>query len=145
MGWSGKNGKVYKGATTRTSDSRYIASGDVTTALAEVTAWDAEGHSRLDVYGHSDSLGFEDTCSGTEGVTGTVALKVINVSTLLLPGKIYQLKLESAAITLTGLATLSAVPVSTQIDGGQAVSATYRFQSKGVWIYGAGTGSDGAA
>lgn len=141
MGWSGKTGKVYYGLCARTALGAYTPATP-STVLCEVLSWDADADEEIDAYGHSESSGFRDTCIGTQGVKGTVELK-LQGSLPMTPGKVYSLLLQNAAISLSGMAVFDGVPISTKINGGQAVSATYRFQSKLAWVFAAGTGLDG--
>ena len=141
MGWSGKNGEVLYGAAVHAVDGTYTA-GTATTTLLEVTNWNADGKFRVHTYGCSGSAGYQITCVGTGSVTGDIEVK-LQSSLTLNPGKCYSMILRNAAVTLTGRGTIEGAPVSTRIDGGDPVSATYRFQSDGAWMFAAGTGTDG--
>lgn len=140
MGWSGKTGKVYAIAAIRSATGGWNASTP-STEVAEVVGWNADGKFRVHTYGHSDSDGFQDALAGTGSVTGDIEVKLQSGLTLS-PGLAYGVKLENAAVTLSGIAMIESIPVATRIDGGDPVSATYRFQSHGAWTFGAGTGTD---
>lgn len=141
MGWSGKTGTVVAGQCARNGDGSYSAV-DATAAILEVTSWDANANAKVASYGHSESAGFDVTCTGTKSVSGTIEVK-LQSSLALVPGVVYSFVLRNAAITLAGMGCISGIPVSTKIDGGDPVSATYNWTSNGAWTFSTGTGVDG--
>lgn len=141
MGWSGKTGSVQAGLGTRNA-STGVYSFVTATSVLEVLSWDADGKAKVFGYGHSESAGFEDAVVGTKSLSGSIEVKTQRGSTLL-PGGVYTMILSNAAVVLSGVGVIESVPISTKIDGGEPVSCTYRWRSKGVWLTSAGSGSDG--
>jgi hypothetical protein len=141
MGWSGKTGSVQAGLGTRNVNTGvYTYAAQV--PILEVLSWDADAKARVTGYGHSESAGFEDAVVGTKSLSGSIEVKVQKGS-ILSPGGVYAMTLRNAAVVLTGVGVIESAPISTKIDGGDPVSCTYRWRSKGAWIISAGTGIDG--
>ena len=157
MGWSGKSGTVTIQDTTKGLDGVYDVTGSEG-QVAEVTQWEIEDKAKLTSYSHSDSGGFDDVCVGTYSITGSFDLKLkymgavgsgtdgLDVADLGFPlyaGSVVWLDLNSAAIGVSGYGVIESLPISVKVDGGEPISATYRFRSKGPWVYLNGTGDDG--
>jgi hypothetical protein len=164
MAWSGITGTAkWTNMVKATADAAYEAGelidGQVVTAtqnsFAEVVGWTAELKQQLTSYAHGDSSQFDDVAIGSKSLTGTVEVKVQGYGNLIINGNlvpslnpldlilygdaVVQLELGNAAITLYGTAVLESTPISTRIDGGEPISATYNWRSKGPWDMGDGT------
>lgn len=146
MGWSGRNGKATFASVTVNSDGSTSVSGGSTT-ISEVIAWDAELLRKNTGFLHSESGGWEDVAIGGKMYHGSITVKLLNSDQMALiatsASGLVHLTLSNAAIVLTGLAAIESAPTSTQIDGGNAVSATYRWRSKLGWTLATGTLADG--
>lgn len=137
MAWSGKTGTV----TVDETNSSFEPAGQPAPVL-EVTSWTADNKARLTSFPHSDSALFDDVAIGSYSLQGTIEVK-LQKGFQMTAGDVMQMVLANAAVTLSGLAVIESMPISTRIQGGQAVSAVYHWRSKLAWVYAEGTGLDG--
>ena len=146
MGFSGKTGIAQWRATSGTprADGTYLPdpAGD-TTNFAEVVGWHLEYAVRLTSYPHSESDGFDDIAIGSKALRGTIEVRLQCALLPVLAGDIVNLSLYNAAIYWDGQAVIESTPIATKIDGGDPVSATYRWRSKGQWTHVSGDADDG--
>ena len=149
MGFSGKTGTVGWSALTRNFDDpkglyEHVddeESGDI----SEVVGWTAEYAVRLTSYPHSESEGWDDVAIGSRSFRGTVDIKLRTEEPLwsLKYYGVVSLHLENAAVSFVGQAVIESMPFSTKIEGGEPVSASFRWRSKLEWYMPAGSGDDG--
>jgi hypothetical protein len=121
-------------------------------SFLEVLSWYVETKQNLTSFPHGDSQQWDDLAIGSMSLSGAIEVKLIDALTgdatpmrelPFTPAKVVQLVLQNAVVTLTGAAAIESTPISTKIDGGEPVSATYRFRSKLAWSVSGGTGYDG--
>jgi hypothetical protein len=142
MGWSGKTGTVLIDRTLIAADGGIIPY-NYPQQLLEVTEWTAERQVKTAYYPNSGSLNWDDAVPGACFYTGTITVKLVDGIVDLTDNPVVTLTLISAAITLTGMAVLEHVAITTRINGGPAISARYQFHSKCKWHELAGTFDDG--
>jgi hypothetical protein len=142
MGWSGKTGFVQMADTTRNTATGIFEPDGNLEDILEVTNWTADETSKITGYGHSESEGTEDVVAGTCAFRGTIEVK-LQPDVHIRAGRVYDMQLTSPVVVLSGLGIMESVPIDVKIDGGDPVSATYRWRSKLKWTVADGDGDDG--
>ena len=118
---SGKNGTVK------------ISSTD----LFEVTRWTFSPQCAVSKYASNNTAGYRAAVAGILDGNGTIDVKLDTANTLdLLAGSAATLELHvdsSGSNYYSVPAIIAAAPITVDIDSGEVVGATYRFESNGAW------------
>jgi hypothetical protein len=118
MAVSGKNGSVLVGAS----------------AVTEVTKWTFEGSAQIHKFATNATSGYKAGVAGPTDGKGTIETKVAS-DVIWKPGTAVTLILQGATSgdTITCPALIGSCSIETDIDTGNAISATYNFETNGAW------------
>ena len=118
---SGKNGTVK------------ISSTD----LFEVTRWTFQPQCAVSKYASNNTAGYKAAVAGILDANGTIDVKLDTANSLdLVAGSAATLELhvDSGGSNYYNVpAIIASAPIAVDIDSGEIVGATYRFESNGAW------------